>query len=59
MSRCVVCQEGDDDDSEGDDKLLTSHADADTTIVFTTGEGESDFLIEGVRHCTFNTHLLV
>ncbi|XP_057701113.1 translocon-associated protein subunit alpha-like [Corythoichthys intestinalis] len=30
--------EDDDDDSEGDEKLLTSHADADTTVVFTTGE---------------------
>ncbi|XP_077386755.1 translocon-associated protein subunit alpha-like [Festucalex cinctus] len=35
----IQSSEGDDDDdSEGDDKLLTSHADADTTIVFTTGE---------------------
>ncbi|XP_053171822.1 translocon-associated protein subunit alpha-like [Scomber japonicus] len=30
--------EGDDDDSEAADKLMTSHPDADTTIIFMTGE---------------------
>nr|XP_057910949.1 translocon-associated protein subunit alpha-like [Doryrhamphus excisus] len=35
----IHSSEGDDeDDAEGDDKTLTSHADADTTIIFTTGE---------------------
>ncbi|XP_061688437.1 translocon-associated protein subunit alpha-like [Syngnathoides biaculeatus] len=36
----IQSSEGDDDadDSENDEKLLTSHSDADTTIVFTTGE---------------------
>ncbi|XP_077582018.1 translocon-associated protein subunit alpha-like [Stigmatopora nigra] len=35
----IQSPEGDDvDDSEGDERLVTSHSDADTTIVFTTGE---------------------
>lgn len=40
-SCCVHSQEGDDEDSEAADQLLTSHTDADTTIIFTTGEGRS------------------
>lgn len=40
LSCCVPPQEGDDEDSdEATDKLLTSHPDADTTIIFMTGEG--------------------
>ncbi len=40
MSCCNPRQEGDEDDTdEAADKLLTSHPDADTTIIFMTGEG--------------------
>lgn len=40
MWSCVCHQEGHEDDSdEAADKLLASHPDADTTIIFTTGEG--------------------
>lgn len=41
---CLHHQEGDEDDAEeAADKLVTSHPDADTTILFTTGEGLSRF----------------
>lgn len=40
MSCDVPPQEGDEDDAdEAGDKQLTSHPDADTTIIFMTGEG--------------------
>ena len=40
MSCCVRPQEGDEEDAdEAADKLLASHPEADTTIIFTTGEG--------------------
>lgn len=40
MSCCVPPQEGEEDDAdEAADKLLASHPEADTTIIFTTGEG--------------------
>lgn len=40
MPCCVPSQDGDDDDTdEAADKPLTSHPDADTTIIFVTGEG--------------------
>lgn len=40
-NKCVGLQEGDDSDAEAADKLMTSHPDADTTIIFMTGEGWS------------------
>lgn len=40
MLYCIPPQDGDDDDTdEATDKTLTSHPDADTTIIFVTGEG--------------------
>lgn len=43
MSLAVNPQEGDEDESEEPaDQLLASNPDADTTIIFMTGEGWSD-----------------
>lgn len=47
MSCCISPQEGDKDDTDDEDadKQLASHSDADTTIIFITGEGRFDTYI--------------
>lgn len=55
LSCCVHSQEGDEEDSdEAADQLITSHPDADTTIIFMTGEGWFPF-IRGFHSLSFFT----